>query len=1046
MKKLAALALIAIVSGSLYPAPSAAAPSKPTTTTVTSSASPVVINTAVTLTATVAGQANPNGSIAFRVNGSLIGTCTTSSSACSITYTWSARNEYPVIATFTPTTNHTGSTSAAFTQVVTRYPSAVVVVSSKPNAYIGNPLDFTISASGAGPTPTGSAILYAYESNTVIGSCTLAAASCVIHLAASTVGNHRVWASYSGDDVSYLPSNSAYIYQKNDPKLTPTVTLTHSPSATNFGASITFTATVTGAGATPVGEIIFESTEQSLGSCTLVAGTCSLTYSTLSAGPHEIVAEFGGDDTYLGAEATITHQVNSLSSASLIADPARTAIGTPVTLTATFPSAGSFLGTVVIAEDRVPKGSCTLASSVCTYSYTPTTAANHLMTGTLLGNQTLETATASIYLPVVARISTLALTSSSNPAPRLTLVTFTAVLHSSATGLVIFEDGESQIGSCTLAAGQCSETLSFATTGTHQISAEYGGDALNSAVTTKMDQVVGIATSTVSLVSDLAGAKYYETINFTATVSDSSATGSVEVFDGSTGIKSCTLASGACTVFYYRLSVGSHNMTAVYGGDATHAGSTSPVLVQVVGLGSTTTTMQSSENPFVQAAGLILTATVTSSGVGATGVVQFEDYTTSPEIILGTCTLSGTTCSLELTTPLPVGARNLRAEYASDGNYAGSISAQYSQVVQDGGVGVGLQTAKETSTAVISAAPTSVLYLDAFTITAVLTSTGGTPNGTVIVEEELNNQSDQILGSCTLIAGRCTYTNTTLAVGSHTIYLEYGGTTVYTSAASNRITVVVTPRPIQATPVPSAPSVGAPVVVLNPSKAIVALVDPKTPVAVEFVKRDEFSRPVAIQLIVPAGAIPIPATLTIGTAAITPVGKKDFQALEIKLLTTEGGLITRLEKPILIKISPLGTIAKPATSHDGVTWVAIKKVDSAVLTGEDLDGFYLGPDNSLNVLTLHLSVFDILKKQYSLYVKADRSSIKVGQSMELGVRGGAGSGEVVFSTSSPAVCSVSRSGSLIALAAGSCSLSVTKGYDSLYLDAFSAPKVIEVRP
>lgn len=1045
MKKLSALAVIAIVSGTLIPAPTSAAPSKPTTTTITSSASPVVMNTPVTLTATVTGSGNPNGSIVFTVSGTSIGSCTTSASSCSVTYSWTARNEFPVIATYTPTTNHAGSTSAVFTQVVTRYPSSVVVASSKPNAYIGNPLDFTITASGAGPTPTGSAILYAYESNTVIGSCTLAAASCVIHLAASTVGNHRVWAGYSGDDVTYLPSNSSYIYQKNDPKLTPTITLAHSPSPTDFGSAIALTATVTGAGITPVGDILFENTEQSLGSCTLVAGTCTLSYSTLSAGPHQIVAEFGGDDTYLGAEIIVTHQVNSLTSASLIANPTRTAIGAPVILTATFPSAGSYAATIVIAEDGVAKGTCTLASSSCTYSYSPTTAANHLMTATLLGNATLETATASVYLPVVAHISTLVLTSSSNPAPRLTLVTFTAVLQSTATGLVIFEDGETQIGSCTLTSGQCSETVSFATTGTHRISAEYGGDALNSSVTTKLDQVVGITATTVALASDLVDAKYYDTINFTATVSDSSATGIIEVFDGANGIKSCTLVSGACTLFYYRLSVGSHNMTAVYGGDVTHAGSTSPVLIQVVALGATTTTMQSSENPFVQAAGLILTATVTSDGVGATGVVQFEDYTNATEVILGSCTLVGTSCFIELTTPLPTGSRKLRAEYASDGKYAGSVSAQFNQVVNQGSTHPPVET-KTATTATINVIPLSVVYLDPFSVTATLSSTGGTPTGTVIIEEEKSGGSDVILGSCALSSGNCTYSNSTLSVGTHTIYFEYGGTTTFAASASARVAITVTPRPVQAVVAKPVETPAKSEVVVKPGTPLVTSINATQTTSLTFSTLDSNGRKSDISITVPAGAISGTGTLSITPEPDVKATDKGFESLIIQVLSTDASPISTLAKPIVLKVSRQATLGQPAVSQDGVTWVALQKVSGTTLDAGQMRGYFVGESKSLTIMTLQFSAFDLLKRQNTLSVKVPLAPVAVGTKLELTSRGGSGSGEVTFIGSTPSVCSVSPSGSVVALAAGQCTVAAAKGHDESHMDATSALKSFAIRP
>ena len=83
---------------------SSAAKNKDTITTLTSTPNPSVMGSAVTLSAVVTvtqGSGSPTGTVAFTSNGSAIGTpCTLDANGtCSISYTWSARGQYSVIAT-----------------------------------------------------------------------------------------------------------------------------------------------------------------------------------------------------------------------------------------------------------------------------------------------------------------------------------------------------------------------------------------------------------------------------------------------------------------------------------------------------------------------------------------------------------------------------------------------------------------------------------------------------------------------------------------------------------------------------------------------------------------------------------------------------------------------------------------------------------------------------------------------------------------------------------------------------------------------------------
>ena len=75
-------------------------------------------------------------------------------------------------------------------------------------------------------------------------------------------------------------------------------------------------------------------------------------------------------------------------------------------------------------------------------------------------------------------------------------------------------------------------------------------------------------------------------VKFTATVSGpgGTPTGSVTFYDGESSLGSNALVSGIATYTTSALTVGSHSISAAYGGDANYAASTSSTLSQVVGV------------------------------------------------------------------------------------------------------------------------------------------------------------------------------------------------------------------------------------------------------------------------------------------------------------------------------------------------------------------------------------------------------------------------------------------------------------------------------
>ena len=118
--------------------------------------------------------------------------------------------------------------------------------------------------------------------------------------------------------------------------LTPSVSLSLSNTSPGIGASVIFTATVSGSGATPTGAITFSVDGTTVGSAvTLASGTASYTYSGFTtSGQHTVIASYSGDGAYTSGTNTVSVTVNGAS-------PGLTLSAAPTTLTITSGSSGN---------------------------------------------------------------------------------------------------------------------------------------------------------------------------------------------------------------------------------------------------------------------------------------------------------------------------------------------------------------------------------------------------------------------------------------------------------------------------------------------------------------------------------------------------------------------------------------------------------------------------------------------------------------------------------------------------------------------------------
>jgi hypothetical protein len=230
-------------------------------------------------------------------------------------------------------------------------------------------------------------------------------------------------------------------------------------------------------------------------------------------------------------------------------------------------------------------GTSTVSGGAATLSISALAVGSHSITVSYSGDS-LDTASTSAALTITVNKagSSVTLTSSLNPAVAGQSVTLTAtVIPAGATGTVQFLDGAAVLGTSTISGGTTTLSTAALTPGSHSITAFYSGDANTASGTSAaLAEVVNKVPSSVTLISSLNPAAVGQPVTFTATVSPNRATGTVQFFDGTTALATVALNNGIASLPISTLAVGSHTITAVYGGDAGTGSSTSTAIVEVV--------------------------------------------------------------------------------------------------------------------------------------------------------------------------------------------------------------------------------------------------------------------------------------------------------------------------------------------------------------------------------------------------------------------------------------------------------------------------------
>lgn len=500
-----------------------------------------------------------------------------------------------------------------------------------------------------------------------------------------------------------------------------------------------------------------------LGNPTTVSTATASGIAAWGGGTQNVDASYPGDTNYSSSASSLTALTGSTISNTLtlsISPSTNLSFGQSLQLTATVSpnSTDNYTatGTVTLYDGATVVGTASLGSGQAVITVSSLKAGSHNLTASYAGDNNFAS---SQTTPVGVTIYQASPTLTWNAPATITYGTPLGAAQLDATAKGV--GGVSLPGAFTYtpAAGTVlgvgTQTLSVTFTPTD--STDY------TSVSSTFSLVVSQGGASIALASSANTLLFGNPVTFTATVAPPSQsagvpTGTVTFMDGATPLGAPVALTGAGTASFTTssLAVGSHSITAVYGGDANNLARTSVALTEIV-QENVSISLTSGGSPSLAGTAVLLTATVTGSGGGKpTGSVVFKDGTNT----IGTVALNTTGVATFSTSSLVPGAHSITAAYGGDTLNLPATSGVLTQTVQEG-----------TTTTLMSSANPAALGASVVLTAKVSAAISGTPTGSVTFKD-----GSTTLGSGALNgSGIATFSTTGLAAGSQTLVAVYAG-------------------------------------------------------------------------------------------------------------------------------------------------------------------------------------------------------------------------------------------------------------------------------
>ena len=747
--------------------------------TLSPSANPIIAGRSVILTATVTSPGvTPTGNITFEDGAAVLGqVALNSQGVATFTVNSLPPGTHGLIANYAGDGN---SLPCSLTlSLVVQQATTATVLSASPNpSVVGTAVVLHATLTGNGATPAG--VVDFRDGATDLGNGQINSNGvATLSLTTLAVGPHTLSAVYLGDTNdagSTAPSIAQTVAQT-----TTSTLLTPTPNPATQGSVIQLAVRVTSNVGIPGGSVQILDGSTPLGSVTLnSAGVAVLPIGTLTAGPHNLVANYLGDTNDASSTSPVVVEViQPTTSITVGSDHNPANAGAVLTLAAAV-SGSSVLptGTVTFRDGNAILGTAALNSAALANLSTSSLApGTHLLTATYSGDSSNAASTSIVFSQAIQLAATqTALSLSSTSATVSTAATLTASVTGNGgvpTGTVTFFDGPTAIGSHTLGTnGTASISVSTLSLGQHTLTAVYTGDTNDGTSTAPSQQLTIVkAAPSLSIGSlqnpSLGGAP----VNLTATLTSgvNSPSGLITWLDNGVLLGTTPLGANAtATLASTTLTVGQHLITASFPGDASNSAATSPALTQVVQIAASSVALTSNKNPALVGDSVSYFVHVTGTGGQPGGSVAIKDGSTS----LGTVVVDASgSAALPITVSGP-GTHTLISTYTGDSFHSGSQSLPLAQAVL-----------QPTASSLASSANPSIAGRS-LTLTARVTPADSVaPTGSVTFLDGTTN-----LGSAPLnISGIATFSTASLTVGQHTLTVVYSGDTASQTSRSSTL-------------------------------------------------------------------------------------------------------------------------------------------------------------------------------------------------------------------------------------------------------------------
>jgi hypothetical protein len=537
---------------------------------------------------------------------------------------------------------------------------------------------------------------------------------------------------------------------------TPSNSLASNLNPSTYGQAVTFTATVTSASGTPTGTVTFVDTATgiTLGTAALVGTTATFTTGSsyvLPTGSSQITATYNGDSTFAATSSSMSQTVNKATATVTVAtSPAPSIYGQDVTLAATVSGlAGTPTGTVQFKANGVNVGGAvTLAADSASTTFSMPHAGVYTITAVYSGDANFATNNGTIFQTVNKADQAI---SWATPAP---------IAQGQSLGVTQLDATVSGFfgGSAPGALSYNPYAGTVLAPGNHLITVTAAATADYNQTTDSVTLAVEPPAS-VGVTSSASTSTYGQPVEFTALATGASGTptGTVQFqVNGSNVGSPVALVNGSASSTLSTLHPGSYTITAVYSGDANFAGASGFTGQQVNKANQTI--LWDAPAPILY--GTALTGTqldATVNGVAGGSAPGALVYSPAAGTFPG------------------VGDQTLAVTAAA--------TTDYNQASDSVTLTVNPASGSTPPVATLTADKPNILAGATETLTASVTSTGGTPTGSVTFLD-----GSTALQTLALVSGTAVLNTSALPFGVHSLTFSYSGDNTFggmTSVATN---------------------------------------------------------------------------------------------------------------------------------------------------------------------------------------------------------------------------------------------------------------------